>query len=70
MIAARLAIPVVPVRLDGLERILHHSWKFPRRGRARVTFGPAMSLTGNDYAALAAQIEAGWPLDRGRQPSA
>jgi long-chain acyl-CoA synthetase len=58
MIASRLSIPVVPVRLDGLDRVLHQSWKFPRRGAARVTFGPVMSLKGNDYAALAAQVEA------------
>ncbi len=57
MIASRLSIPVVPVRLDGLERILHHSWSFPRPGRAKVTFGPAMSLTGNDYAELASRVE-------------
>jgi long-chain acyl-CoA synthetase len=57
MIAARLDVPVVPVRLEGLDRILHQSWKFPRRGRARVLFGAAMSLHGNDYAANAAQVE-------------
>jgi long-chain acyl-CoA synthetase len=58
MIASRLDVPVVPVRLDGLDRILHHTWTFPRPGRARVSFGPAMSLKGNDYAALAAEVEA------------
>ena len=57
MIAARLEVPVVPVRLEGLDRILHQSWKFPRRGRARVTFG-ALCLEGNDYAEMAARIEA------------
>jgi 1-acyl-sn-glycerol-3-phosphate acyltransferase len=58
MIASRLDVPVVPVRLDGLDRILHHSWKFPSRGPGRVRFGPPMSLKGNDYAALAAEVEA------------
>jgi long-chain acyl-CoA synthetase len=58
MMASRLNLPVVPVRLEGLDRILHHTWSFPRRGRARVTFGPAMSLRGNDYAALAKEVEA------------
>ena len=57
MIASRLAVPVVPVRLDGLDRILHHSWRRPRRGRGRVVFGDPMSLTGGDYAALAKQVE-------------
>jgi long-chain acyl-CoA synthetase len=58
MIAARLGVPVVPVHLDGLDRILHHTWRFPKRGRARVTFGAPMWLKGHDYAALAAEVEA------------
>jgi long-chain acyl-CoA synthetase len=58
MIAARLHVPVVPVRIDGLDRILHQTWKTPSRGLARVAFGAPMSLRGNDYVALAAQIEA------------
>jgi long-chain acyl-CoA synthetase len=57
MIAARLEVPVVPVRLEGLDQILHHTWKFPRRGRGRVLFGAPMLLTGNDYAANAAEVE-------------
>ncbi len=57
MIAAKLGVPVVPVRLHGLDRILHHTWKFPARGRARVTFGAPIWLQGNDYGALAAQVE-------------
>jgi len=57
MIASRLDVPVVPVRLHGLDRVLHHTWKFPVRGPGRVTFGPPMSLKGNDYAALSRQVE-------------
>ncbi len=57
MLAARLRIPVVPVKISGLERILHKSAKFPTPGRARVKFGPALQLEGDDYAALASQIE-------------
>jgi long-chain acyl-CoA synthetase len=57
MIASRLEVPVVPVRIEGLDRILHHTWKFPRLGRATVAFGPPMSLRGHDYAALAAEVE-------------
>ena len=57
MIASRLDVPVVPVRLDGLDRVLHQSWKFPQRGPARVTFLRAMSLKGNDYSAITRQIE-------------
>jgi long-chain acyl-CoA synthetase len=57
MIASRLGLPVIPVRLSGIDRILHHTWKFPRRGHASVTFGPPIYLEGNDYAALARQLE-------------
>jgi long-chain acyl-CoA synthetase len=58
MIASRLGLPVVPIRIEGLDRILHQTWRFPRRGHARVTFGPPMLLKDNDYAAVAAQVEA------------
>ena len=58
MIAARLDVPVVPVRLEGLDRILHQSWRFPKRGSARVTFGAPMLLKGHDYAELAGHVEA------------
>jgi long-chain acyl-CoA synthetase len=58
MIAARLGVPVVPVRLRGVDRILHHTWKFPKRSSAQVSFGAPISLKGNDYAALAADVEA------------
>jgi long-chain acyl-CoA synthetase len=57
MLASRLGLPVVPVRIDGLHHILHHSWKFPRRGRGSVRFGPAISLTGNDYKEMARRVE-------------
>ena len=57
MAAARLQVPVVPVRLEGLDRILHHTWKFPKRGNARVVFGRPMWLEGTDYADLARQVE-------------
>ncbi len=58
MIASRLGLPVVPVRLSGLDRILHRTWTRPKRGRAVVVFGEPILLTGNDYAELAAQVEA------------
>jgi hypothetical protein len=57
MIAARLGVRVVPVRLEGLDRILHHTWKAPVRGTARVAFGTPMLLQGKDYARLAAEVE-------------
>jgi long-chain acyl-CoA synthetase len=58
MIAARLGVPVVPVRLEGLDRVLPRDARFPSRAPARIAFGAPMLLSGNDYAALAAQVEA------------
>ena len=57
MLAARLRVPVVPVRLEGFERVLHKSARFPTPGKVRVKFGPPLQLEGDDYAALAKQIE-------------
>jgi long-chain acyl-CoA synthetase len=57
MIASRLQVPIVPVRLDGLDRILHQSWRMARPGRARVAFGAPLWLEGNDYRALAKRVE-------------
>ena len=57
MIGSRLGVPVVPVRLGSLDKILGADAYFPTRGRARCAFGAPISLTGNDYAALALQVE-------------
>jgi long-chain acyl-CoA synthetase len=57
MIASRLDVPVVPVRLHDVEKVLHHTWKMARPGRVRVAFGAPMRLTGDDYEALAKQVE-------------
>lgn len=57
MIGARLDVPVVPVRVIGLDKILHHSWKWPKAGPATVVFGEPLHLTGDDYDALAKQVE-------------
>ena len=57
MIASRLNIPVVPVRLEGIDRILHQSWRMARPGPARVAFGKPLNLTGDDYPDLAKQVE-------------
>jgi long-chain acyl-CoA synthetase len=58
MIAARIGVPVVPVRIDGLDRVLHHTWKMARPGKVRVAFGKPMQFSGDDYDAIAAQVEA------------
>jgi long-chain acyl-CoA synthetase len=57
MIGARLGLPVVPVRIDGLDAVLGKSMKWPVRGPVRVAFGAPIQLTGDDYAALAKQVE-------------
>jgi len=58
MLASRLSVPVVPVRIEGLERVLHKSWRMARPGRVRVTIGQPLHLRGEDYPVLARQVEA------------
>jgi long-chain acyl-CoA synthetase len=58
MMASRLGARVVPVRLEGLERILHKSRRMARPGRARIKFGAPLTLDGEDYTSLAEHVEA------------
>ena len=58
MIASRLSVPVVPVRIDGLQHVLRVGWRMARPGRVRVAFGTPLRLVGEDYQALTAQVEA------------
>jgi long-chain acyl-CoA synthetase len=57
MIAGHLGVPVVPIRLRGVDRILHRHWHCPRPGPVDVTFGPPLRLKGDNYSALAKQVE-------------
>ena len=57
MIGSRLQLPVVPVRIDGVDRILGTGWKMATPGRVSVIFGKPLHLSGDDYAALAAHVE-------------
>ena len=57
MIASRLDVPVIPVRLDGLDRVLHTTWRMARPGRVRVAFGAPLQLRGENYGSLARQVE-------------
>ena len=57
MIGSRLGIPIVPVRIDGVDRVLHTSWKWPKAGPVSVTFGTPMRLSGDNYGDLAKQVE-------------
>ena len=58
MIAARLDVPVVPVRLRGIDVVLGEGQRMARPGRVEVRFGPPLRLSGSDYAALAARLGA------------
>jgi long-chain acyl-CoA synthetase len=69
MIGSRLTVPVVPVRLEGLDRVLHRSARMATPGRVRVSFGAPIHLAGDDYAALARRVEdAVRSLERGQTP--
>ena len=57
MIASRLGLPVVPVRIDGLDKVLHPKMRWPQRGAVRIAFGAPLTLTGDDYPGLAARVE-------------
>ena len=58
MIGARLGVPVVPVRIEGADHVLHQHARMATPGPVHVTFGPPLRLEGDDYAALARQVEA------------
>ncbi len=57
MVAARLQVPVVPVRIEGLDRVLHKSWRMAVPGRVRVAFGPPLELEDGPYRELAQRVE-------------
>ena len=58
MIASHLYTAVIPVRIVGLDRVLHRTAKWPRMGRVEVKFGAPIALAGEDFAQLAARVEA------------
>jgi long-chain acyl-CoA synthetase len=57
MIGARLDVPIIPVRIQGVEQLMPVGSSFVRPGRVRVAFGAPLRLRGDDYAALAMQVE-------------
>jgi long-chain acyl-CoA synthetase len=57
MIGSRLNVPIVPVRIEGLDKVLHQTAKMATPGPVRVAFGAPLHLTGDDYAALTRQVE-------------
>jgi len=57
MIGSRLGLPVVPVRLHGVDRVLRTGSMRPRPGPVSVSFGPPIRLSGDNYVALARQVQ-------------
>ena len=57
MLASRMQAPVVPVRIDGVDRVLPVGARWARPGRVRIAFGDPIRAAGDDYAAIARRIE-------------
>ncbi|MEO7158365.1 MAG: lysophospholipid acyltransferase family protein [Vicinamibacterales bacterium] len=57
MIGSRLGLPIIPVRLEGVDRVLHTTWKMAQPGPVSVTFGAPIRLAGDNYSELARQVE-------------
>ena len=57
MMASKLGVPVVPVRIRGSNRVLHPTWRMARPAFVQVKIGKPMKLEGDDFAALARRIE-------------
>jgi long-chain acyl-CoA synthetase len=58
LLAVELEVPVVPVHLDGLQRILPKGRTLPRRGPVAATFGRAMTFDGSTpYGEVALRLE-------------
>jgi long-chain acyl-CoA synthetase len=55
-VAARLGVPVIPVRLTGVEKVLHRADRFPRPGPVKVAFGKPLFLKGENFEELASQV--------------
>lgn len=58
MIGSRLRVPVVPIRLRGVDRVWPRYSRMIHPGPVEVAFGPALKLEGDDYAGLARKVEA------------
>jgi long-chain acyl-CoA synthetase len=57
MIASRLDLPVVPIKLEDVDTLMPVGSSFVRPGRIRVAFGAPLHLHGDDHASLAARVE-------------
>ena len=57
MIASRMQLPVVPIRLTGLDKVLHRGSARLRPGSVEVRIGTPIVLKGDSYADMAKQVE-------------
>jgi len=57
MIASQLHLPIVPVRIVGLDHVLHREARWPHMGRVDVKFGKPIQPSGDSFAELAARVE-------------
>jgi len=57
LLATRLKAPVVPVHLEGVDRVLPRERIIPRPGETHVTFGEPMGARDEDPRVLAHQLE-------------
>jgi 1-acyl-sn-glycerol-3-phosphate acyltransferase len=57
MIATRLQLPVVPVRIEGTRRVWNRTSRLIRPGPVRVRFGPPLVFHGSNYRAMTRQVE-------------
>jgi long-chain acyl-CoA synthetase len=57
IMAVELGIPVVPVAISGLEKVLPRDATRLRRGEVRVCFGPPLAVADNDVSRIVAQAE-------------
>ncbi len=56
MLASHVHVPVVPVRLEGLERVLHREARQATPGPVRIAFGAPLRLESADYLAEARRL--------------
>ena len=57
MLAAQMHVPVVPVRIAGLEKVLNRDANWPSHGRVTVAFGKPINIEGDDYAGATKRLE-------------
>lgn len=57
LMASRLSLPIVPVRVRGLDKVLHRTARHATPGPVRITFGAPFRLPPGDWRTLASQVQ-------------